>query len=836
MLSIKGNEKIMKPELLSPAGDMDSLKAGIYGGCDAVYLGGPKFSARAYATNFTEADLKGVIDYAHTYGVKVYITINTLLKDSEIPEAYAYAVRVWNMGCDAIIIQDPGLIYLLQRFNPGIELHASTQMTIHNQPGAAYYTGKGIRRIVLARELSLPEIKEISREIETEVFIHGALCIAYSGKCLMSSMLSGRSGNRGRCAQNCRMHYRLTDEGGEELAAGFLMSPKDLNTLKLIGQLTAAGTKSLKIEGRMKRREYVYETVKEYRKALDGGSTDDSGIRQLFNREGFTEAFLLRNEGRDMMSFHNPKNTGVFLGTVKHGGLQLTDSLHLGDGIKNGETGFIATKLMKDGQAVKSARAGEQVQIYPIRYKDGDQLYKTSDQELLKLIDEKLNEKFPKRWDIQLETVFVPGREFTITCVFRGETYTVTGPIPEVSINNPLTEERLIESLKKTGDSPFQITDVKFTAYSPGFLRISALNELRRGLLEELAASMTRVDHAEEAADVRQLQAVRVLPAAAAGEVNSGEGSPGNAAPEEDSHGYATTGDEIPGEATPEAAAGEPGAAGSGGAGAVWPEKFAILSEKPQLKAFLEIPGNKIMPIFYPFHRHSDSITMADVEAFDKTGQPYMVKCPEIIRGEMGAVNAFIDALPNVRGLLTDNPGLFKRYGGSLPLIGDYKLNILNSYGAPLYPEIGLFSVSMEINGDELSRLTNKAAFLPVVYGRTELMISQYCPVGATVGGVTKSTPCSMPCRTRKFSLTDDKGETFPVMTDLFCRSYIMNGKPVNNLDLLREYRRKGFQRFRIDLTNEDYQSAKELLAAFDKEESVTGINYTRGHYKRGID
>ena len=292
-----------KIELLAPAGSMESVYAAVQMRADAVYIGGSKFSARAYASNFDEENITLAVDYCHIYGVRVYVTLNTLAKDDELKEIMEYVGFLYSIGVDALIIQDTGLIYLIRNNFPDFELHASTQMTIHNGEAALFLKKIGFKRIVLSRELSLEEIDYISNtlNVETEVFIHGALCICYSGQCLMSSIIGGRSGNRGRCAQPCRLPYTLIDKGNNEEYKAYLLSPKDICTLDSLKDIVASGTSSLKIEGRMKRAEYVSGTVEIYRRALDNIynnkiqklDKDTKILTQLFNREGFSKGIFI---------------------------------------------------------------------------------------------------------------------------------------------------------------------------------------------------------------------------------------------------------------------------------------------------------------------------------------------------------------------------------------------------------------------------------------------------------------------------------------------------------------------------------------------------------------
>jgi len=270
------------PELLSPAGDFASAKAAINAGADAVYLGGKSFSARSFAQNFTEEELDDIINYAALRNVKIYIAINTLYSNEEIPRVLEFATNMYKSGASAFILQDIGLASLLKDHLPEIELHASTQMTIHSANGVKYMEQLGFSRVILSRELSLPEIKKINKSVNigTEVFVHGAMCVSYSGQCLMSSLLGGRSGNRGKCAQPCRLPYTMQE------TKGYLLSPKDMMTLEILDEITESGVSALKIEGRMKSPEYVYTVTKAYRDKLDGHKPDIEAVKQIFNRGG----------------------------------------------------------------------------------------------------------------------------------------------------------------------------------------------------------------------------------------------------------------------------------------------------------------------------------------------------------------------------------------------------------------------------------------------------------------------------------------------------------------------------------------------------------------------
>lgn len=777
----------MKPELLSPAGGREALAAALAGGADAVYLGGPRFSARAYAANFTDQDLAESIAQCHRLGVKLYITINTLLKDPEIPEAYDYAVKVWNMGADAIIIQDPGLIALLARFHPELELHASTQMTIHNLAGADLMKAKGLTRLVLARELTLAEIRTISEHHETEVFIHGALCISYSGKCLMSSMLGGRSGNRGRCAQNCRMEYQLLDEAGSVRAEGYLMSPRDLSTLEIISQVASTGTASLKIEGRMKRPEYVYETVHQYKAALEGRPYDHAGITQLFNREGFNQAFLLGNTGADMMAFHSPRNSGVALGRVRQGMVRLQTALGLGDGIQAGESGFIVTKLKVAGREVSSAKSGDTVQIFPRAYAEGEVLVKTNDAALIRDINAALRQKRLGELPLTLKAEFHPGKPLRLSAHFQGQQREVFGDLVEEVQTKPLEAARLRENLVKTGGTPFVVEELTLD-YTPGFIRLASVNDTRRRLLQIVEAEILLAREPLTPVSRGELMAVR---------------------------------DEVPLGDTR------------------LPEYLITMVSKAQLAAFRRIAPDPALavPVLYLWHRQAGSLNLADARALDEAGMTYWLRLPEILKSELDAVLAPLAGLTRLGGILTDNYGVIESLKDSgIPVVGDYKLNLLNSWAPRLYDELAGYTVSEELNYAEMIELTAKDRAYSILYGRTELMHSEYCPIGATVGGRTRTTPCSVPCQTMDFTLKDRKGEAFPILTDVFCRSYIMNSKIKNNLDQQSLLRDQGFCHFRADLSTEDQAEADRVIRSLLSGQGLYVPEHTRGHYKRGVE
>ena len=418
-------------ELLAPVGSMEALYAAVQNGANAVYLGGKLFSARQYANNFDLEELKLAVEYAHIRGVKVYVTVNILIDDREMKEALEFVKYLYEIDVDGLILQDLGLIYLIREIFPDLELHGSTQMTINNLPGALFLEELGLNRVVLAREVPLEEVKKIYKNsnIELEGFIHGALCVCYSGQCLMSSIIGGRSGNRGKCAQPCRMPYSIIDYNNKNIISDkwdkkYILSPRDLNTIDYIEDIINSGIISLKIEGRMKRPEYVAIIVKNYRNALDFGSENISqknkeDILQIFNRD-FTKGIMLGDFGRSFTSIERPDNRGV-----------ASDEL------------------------LERAKASYQEE----------------------------NIKYP----IDLKMVVSVGKPAILNINYKQLNTTVKSKdIVEKAKNLPLTKTRIIEQLSKLNDTVYYIDNIDINLEDGAFMSLSEINSLRRKGVEKL--------------------------------------------------------------------------------------------------------------------------------------------------------------------------------------------------------------------------------------------------------------------------------------------------------------------------------------------------------------
>lgn len=473
-----------KTELLSPVGNYDAFVAALNGGCDAVYLGGKNFNARNSADNFTEEEIKSLINEAHIRGIKVHIALNTLYKNSEFKDLIDFCQKMYNYGADAFIIQDMGLFSLLREYD--IPLHASTQMTIHNKDGAEALKEMGFERVVLSRELSLKEIEEISKtDIEIETFIHGALCVCFSGDCLLSSFLGDRSGNRGRCAQPCRLEYSFYKDD-VFIKKGYLLSPKDLMSVEIADKLVKSNIDSFKIEGRMKSKEYVYIITKLYRKALEGENITQEDIlnaQSIFNRGGqFTNAYYKGEGGNKMLSL-TQKHTGNKIGSVTEYSkgickIKLSMDVVPGDGIliqnKNSTTGAYINKAGSKGEIISLKIDGEK----------NAPVYKSYDKAL---IDSVKNETsvIKRQRKVSAYLRVIVGEELYFQAEAEGVKSCIYSDIVQRVENTPTDKERIIKQILKTGQTPFTL-DLKYDIGDDVFVPMGSLNALRRQVLEDL--------------------------------------------------------------------------------------------------------------------------------------------------------------------------------------------------------------------------------------------------------------------------------------------------------------------------------------------------------------
>ena len=500
-----------KPEILSPAGNMQCLVAAIEGGCDAVYLGGKMYGARAFSSNFTDEEIKDAVKLAHSYGVKVYVTLNTLVYENEVNEFIKYVEFLYINNVDAIIVQDIGMMDLIIQTFPNFEVHASTQMHIHNLEGAKLVEKLGVSRCVLARETPIELIRKIKENtnIELEIFVHGALCISYSGQCLMSSLIGNRSGNRGTCAGSCRLKYDVLNEKKEKVNKNdYNLSTKDLNTLENIGYLIDIGVDSLKIEGRMKSPAYVYLVTKLYRNAVDSYlktkkvSIDSKLLQDLkktFNRE-YTKGFIFGESNRNFINSKRPNHQGVEIGKVlkvdkNRTFVKLTDDLYINDGIRfigKEDTGMIVTKMEINNKKVSEAHKNDVVTLFiKEKVENGSIVVKTTDYNLNKQIENLIKEKNRKVL-ISGNLILKKDKPILLEITDTKNKIKIEGNIVEKAINAPIKESEVFDKLNRTGDTVFKFEKINIDMDTDVFVSIKDLNEIRRQALNKLYDERTK--------------------------------------------------------------------------------------------------------------------------------------------------------------------------------------------------------------------------------------------------------------------------------------------------------------------------------------------------------
>jgi len=487
----------MRVELLSPVGNMKTLYQAIHNGADAVYLGGKNFGARKYSDNFTEEELKEAVRYAHLFNVKVYVTANTIIYENEVKDFLEYIFFLHKINVDAVIMQDVGMIKIVKEKFPNLEVHASTQCHNHNDEGLKFLKSLGVSRVVLDREMSLNDIKKLKTKIEKEVFIHGALCVSYSGCCLFSSLNGGRSGNRGECAQCCRLQYDLIENDKKiDTLGNYLLSTKELNTLDNLKEILDTDIISLKIEGRMKSPEYVGYVTKLYRKLIDNyydkkemiiTEEEKDNLNLLFNRE-FTTGYLFDNT--NIMNIKTPNHLGLEIGKVIRATkekvyIKLTRDLNQEDGIrfKNKNQGMIVNMLYNEGWLLVNNVPKGFVAVVDnkLGIENGDIVLKTIDK---KLVDS-LNNYQKKKIDIDIN-VLVSDNNLVVT-INDIDDNIVESIIPvEEAKNMPTSEENIKNSLSKLGESIYNLRNFNINYNQDIFIPISKLNEIRRNMLFKL--------------------------------------------------------------------------------------------------------------------------------------------------------------------------------------------------------------------------------------------------------------------------------------------------------------------------------------------------------------
>lgn len=804
-----------KPELLSPVGSMESLRAAVNGGCDAVYLGGKQFSARQYAGNFDLQELEQACDYCHLRGVRVYVTVNTLYKDAELRDFLAYIRALYEMGVDALILQDAGAAELIRRNFSDFPLHASTQMTCNSLADVQYWEAQGFEKIVLSRELSLEEIKEIAAhtEAEIETFVHGALCVCYSGQCIMSSMLGGRSGNRGRCAQTCRLPYTLY-RGQENMAEGYLLSPKDVMALSLLPQLIEAGIASFKIEGRMKSPEYVAGVTRIYRKYIDLAFADPAGyvvdpadtkaLQQLFNRGGFTEGYYTSFGGREMMSVERPKPWGLKVGIVdkylpqhKKVTIRTREPLVPGDGLEiwTQEEPHVGTNVSKP------SKAGEVITItLEGNIQKNDVVYRTFGKALqdeLKKTYEKDTRKLPIYGMLRVK------KEEPVSLQLwenGGNSVFVSGATVEAADSAPMLPMKLREQVQKMGATPFMLADLQTDIDQYIYVSVSEINRVRREACEALEAAILK-------------RSKRKAQSAAAWE--KAEKAP---------H-------------------------------LLRKKLTALVMNQEQLDAVLQAKG--IFRIYYEYSAAFEKNLEAIAERCHQQGVSLYAALPRVAREwnseqEQEMVRRLCAA--PIDGFLVRAAGQLAQVKESgKKIVADYSFNALNRQTVEYWKAQGADEVclSLEANLQEIAKMGDAACEM-VVYGYLPLMKTQQCPIGNYVGGKEGNRYCAERNAEELYFLRDRKGMKFPLLTDCErCVCTILNSKPLFTLKFYDEILDSPTGMVRMDFTKEGAARAQRIAKAygemtFDAErispasrtllQEMSEKGSTKGHFFRGVE
>lgn len=813
-----------KVELLAPVGDWDCLKAAVQNGADSVYFGIEQFNARMYAANFSIDDMRQVINYCKLRNVKTNLTLNTLIKDCEFENAVELAKEAYKAGIDAIIVQDLGLAKYLIDNLPNLPIHASTQMTAHNLEGVLNLKKLGFERVVLSRELSCDEIEYICKNsnVEIETFIHGALCICYSGQCLFSSVVGGRSGNRGRCAGPCRLPYELISENNTthkktSIDKGYLLSPKDLCGIAYLPRLIQAGVKCFKIEGRMKSPEYVATVTRIYRKYIDMvlnnnefviDEKDINDLMQVFNRGGFSNGHLETNPNRELVFSEKPNNMGIYLGTIKkynnnkgHITLQLEQDLEIGDSIAVAKENskYLVSELMIKNTNYKKVSAKTEVTIGRMKgnIRVGDKVYKISSRALSEFAklsyDNCENKKIPLNCTVTIKKNTPIEMEISTNKKCSEELYSnihikeVSSMLPIDALKTPISVERVVKQISKTNNTPFCFENITVLLddglYVPS---ISTLNELRRTALERVEQEILN-------------RVKKDLPNVIEDKKETITFSPINKNPE-----------------------------------------ISLLLRKLDTNFdYTKLDKEKICRIYLPLNLLVNKNYCKVIDYLSKNYELY-IYMPTIIKTNyknivLNSIEQILNTY-DIKGFVISNIADFKllaKYSDNYKFIGNYSLNVFNNNTIEQYKRLGLYRITLsrELNLESIQEVlstTNMNTEL-IVYGNLPLMASSYCFLGKT----NKCYPdCGVNCKKdNKYYLKDRLGFEFRIIPDsMQTVTLIFNSKTlsISTKDLPINF-------VRLDMIDEDINKINEAVCKAYNREKLEGLEYTNGNLYKDI-
>lgn len=782
---MKEGQSVRQVELLAPVGKFENALAAIENGANAIFVGGKVFNARQFADNFEEDELEKIVDYCKLRGVKTHITVNTLIKDQEIEELMAYLQKLARLKVDAIIVQDLGVAYLIKTYFPEIELHASTQMSAHSIEDVMFLKSCGFKRVVLAREMQLEEIRAIKEavDIEIETFIHGALCYSYSGQCLFSSQIGGRSGNRGRCAQPCRMGYALLRGEEEIVKSAYLLSPKDLCTLSFLPELIKCGIDSFKMEGRMKSPEYVASVTKVYRKYIDLALKDPKNykveqedmemLQSIFNRGGFSEGYYFKKAGADMITEKTPKNIGLRIGyVVKYDKKTKMATIHTNKTLNPGDGLEIWNKKKHTGTGIsKVYPAGQQ---FTVRVEDWvdekSPVYLSKNNTLLKVL-KKTYEKAQRKVEVSGQVIGKIGEPVRFTLTYGIYTAEVVGDVLEPAQNAPITQDIAFEKLSKLGNTSFELTELKGQWEDGAYMTISKLNQLRREAVEKLEALICEKDEARIYKPYEKVQ------------------------------------------------------------NPIWegPRAHSVqVHTLEQLDMALMYP--EVSKIYWEW-RYNDT---ALEEAFNKCQEAkrsFYIVFPAITKEKtlmcIKERIQFWESL-SISGYVIRTLGVFELLKDSIKeKVMDYNLNIMNNEAVYHWLECGATRVttSAELAKEELEQLNGPLE--TIIYGKLPVMTTEQCVLG-------NHKLCHKKKPTLKYSLSDRKGAKWPILTDcIACKMQILMHEPL----LIEEkyLEDAAIKVYRILFTDEKAEQVKEILSYLIRQEP-TGVTGQKASFFKPID
>jgi putative protease len=868
-------------EILAPAGSYEGMKAAMNAGCNAVYIGGSSFGARAFANNLEEDTLLRAIDEAHVRDKKLYLTVNTLLKEKErTNDLFHFLDKFYKQGLDAVIVQDVGVMHFIHENFPELPIHASTQTTLTMAQGANLLKNYGVTRLVTARELSLSEIKTIreNTDLEIETFVHGALCYCYSGQCLMSSIIGGRSGNRGRCAQPCRMPYQF-HSGDKRLSTEqekYLLSPKDINTIAIIPEMVEAGIDSFKIEGRMKRPEYAAAVSSTYRKYVDlffelgkekynqymksnEFEKDMILLQDIYSRGGFSQGYGKSYNGKKMMSLSRPNHSGVLVGEVteikgSQVSIALKEMINAQDILEIRHTeeegyeftvkdphskGDILRTNVGRRQDTSTQEANSRANR-PQKYPDpivgtGDMVYRTKNNRLLEEIAETYMAK-DQRLGIQGDLTARLGERLKLSLSFGDCSVTAYQDLVQAALKQPMTKEKLSAPIEKTGDTLYTLDELKVEADDNVFVPVAWLNEIRRdaiNLLQEAVAGQYRRNKTEitfnekKFANRNEIEVIDVVNDVEKDVIKNIEKNI-----EKDSIKEVGKLVEIQGD-------------------------FGVIvsvQSQEQYEQALLIP--EVTSIFADYDMLDRTRFVDMAVAAKSSGKEFYLSLPHICRlNEYERLKKdlleIIDK-ETVIGFVVKNfeeiallQSLWIEGKPQKKIILNYNMYTYNKEAKVFWNEMGItrFTAPVELNYQELRTLGIEDSDM-IVYGFLPLMVSAQCLLESTEGcrrcktGGNKSIEQS-----HTGFLTDRLGKKFYVQVNCNgCYNIIYNGQALSLLKQEKEISGLLPKNIRLDFSKETSEEMKLVITAFvntyryGKKPVGELTDYTTGHFKRGVE